>query len=101
MRDKSSKITHYGKEDATNHGLHLSRVCIHSPCRLPGFNVTPHHWYHVPLIVHEATVEVWAVVWVSALDMSAASRERIFQEMEHGEEFPGRPCKLVRMKPNT
>jgi hypothetical protein len=63
---------------------------------LTRFDVSPNHWCHVTLVVHEASVEVWSFIWVGRYDVSLATREGILQEMEHGEELSGRPA-IVRI----
>lgn len=73
------------------HRLHLARVRVHAARRLPRLDVAPNHGRHVPLVVHEARVEVGRLVRIRRLDVYEAARERILQEMEHGEEISGRP----------
>ena len=41
---------------------------------------------------HETTIKVGSVIRISTLDVSEATRERILEEVEHGEEFSRRPA---------
>lgn len=72
------------------HVLHLAGIGIHPPRRLAGLDVAPHHGGHVALVVHEAGVEVGCLVRVGRLDVRAAAREGVLEEVEHGEELAGR-----------
>ena len=66
----------------------LSRVCVHATGCFAGLDITPNHWGHVPFVVHEASIEIWRIVWRWRGDVGETSREGIFQEVEHGEELP-------------
>jgi hypothetical protein len=55
------------------HGLHLTRVCVHSPGSLTRLDVSPNHGSHVPLVVHETSVEIGRLVWVWRDDVSRAT----------------------------
>lgn len=65
----------------------LASICIHAPGCLAGLDVAPDHRCHVTLVIHESSIEVRGFVRVGRHDVGAAARERIFQEVEHGEEF--------------
>ena len=65
----------------------LSSISVHTTSSLTGPDVTLDRWCYVALVVHEARVEVRSFIWVWRNNMGATTRERIFQEMEHGEEF--------------
>ena len=62
----------------------------YSDGRLTGFDITPNHWCHVTLVVHETSIEVWSFVWVRRYNVRLATGEWILQEMEHREELSGR-----------
>ncbi|KAI6766113.1 hypothetical protein HG530_007183 [Fusarium avenaceum] len=42
-------------------------------------------------VTYETSIKVRSVVWVSTLDVSEATRERILEEVEHGKELSRRP----------
>jgi hypothetical protein len=67
---------------------------------LTRLDVAPDHWCHVTFIVHEASVEIRGFIGIRGHDVSFSTREWIFQEMKHGEEFSGGPA-LVRLLPNS
>lgn len=86
------------------HACDFTSVRIHAPCGLTRLDVSPDctksavltdyykgrrltHGCHVPLVVHEASVEVRSVVARRAGDESASTAERILEEVEHGEEL--------------
>jgi hypothetical protein len=56
---------------------------------LTGLDVSPYHWRHVTLIIHEASIEIWCFIWVWRNNVSLATGEWILEEMKHGEEFSG------------
>ena len=85
------------------HPRHFTSIGAHAASRLTGLDVSPDHWCHVALVVHEAGVEVRSLVWVWRVDKRLTTGEGIFlqgsasrmrcikvswayQEMEHGEE---------------
>jgi hypothetical protein len=42
-------------------------------------------------VTYESSIEVGSIVWISTLDVSKATRERILEEVEHGEELSRGP----------
>ena len=42
---------------------------------------------HISLVIHEACIEVGCLVRIWRYNMRRSTRERILQEMEHGEEL--------------
>ena len=79
--------------------------CRGSSWRLIGFrnedstyDVAPHHWCHVSFVVHEPGIKVWDFVRIGRRDMSRATRERIFEEMELGKVFSRRDVHVVSEK---
>lgn len=77
------------------HRLNLASVGVHATRRLSRFDVAPDHGRHVSLIVHKARVKVGTLVRVGRLDVREASRERVLQEVEHGEEISRWPTRYV------
>lgn len=69
------------------HACDLSSVSGHATSSLAGLDVSPDHWSHVALVIHEAGIEVGCVVRVVRDDVGRPSRERVLQEMEHRKEL--------------
>ena len=59
------------------HVSYLSGICRHAAGRFTRLDVTPDHWCHITFVVHEASIEVWSVVWVWGGDVSESTREWI------------------------
>ena len=59
--------------------------------KLTRFDVSPNHWRHVALVVHEASVEVGSFIWIWRHNVSFTTREGILKEVKHGKELSGRP----------
>lgn len=77
------------------HRLNFAGIGIHTAGSLARLDVAPDHGCHIPLVVHEAGVEVGRFVGVGRRDVRPTTREGIFQEVEHGEELPGRHDHVV------
>ena len=75
------------KDNARMHPSDLPSKRVHSASRLTRLDVAPNHRRHITLIIHETRIEVWSFVGVWGGDMGGATRERVFQEMEHAEKF--------------
>jgi hypothetical protein len=69
------------------HGLHLTSIGIHAAGSLTRLDVSPNHRSHVTLVVHETSVEVGRLVWVRRHNVRGTTRERVLEEVEHGEEL--------------
>ena len=82
-------------------GRDFSSISIHTPSCLPRLDVSPDHGPHVAFVVHETSVEVRGLVRVGRNDVSEASRERVFEEVEHGEEFAGWQMHVVTEPTST
>lgn len=65
----------------------LTCVGVHAAGSLTRLDVSPDHGCHITAVVHEASVEVWCLIWVGADDVSKSTREWVLQEVEHAEEF--------------
>lgn len=81
------------------HAGDFACIRVHSTRRLTGLDVSPDHWTHVALIVHEARIEIRGIVGIGRCDVGAAAREGVLQEMEHGEEFTWRHQHMVAKEP--
>lgn len=77
------------------HSLNFTSVRVHAAGRLTRLDVTPDHGNHITLIIHETRIEVGSLIWIRALDVGGSTRERIFEEVEHGEELSGRHQHVV------
>lgn len=77
------------------HGGHFAGVGVHASSRFARLDVAPYHWRHVSLVVHEPGIKVGSVVGAWRSDVGEASAEGVLQEVEHGEEFPGRHQHVV------
>ena len=77
------------------HGGDFTSVGVHATCCLTGLDVAPDHGCHVFLVIHEACVEVGWSVGVGGGDLGEAAREGVLEEVEHGEELPGRHVEVV------
>lgn len=60
---------------------------VHAAGSLTRLDVAPNHWSHITLVIHETSVKVRYLVWVGAGDVGGPTRERVLQEVEHGEEL--------------
>ena len=69
------------------HGLDFSSVGFHAASSLTRLDISPDHWGHVALVVHEAGVEVRCLVWVWRHNVRRSTREGVFQEVKHCEEL--------------
>ena len=59
------------------HTSDFTRICLHSPGRLTGFDVAPNHGIHISAIIHEASIKIRGLVWVWRKNVGESSRERI------------------------
>lgn len=73
----------------TYHSLDLTSIRVHAASCLTRLDVSPDHGHHIPLVIHETRVKVRRLVRVGALDVRGATRERVLEEVEHGEELAG------------
>lgn len=91
----AGRVEYSWHRDLRMHACDFPCIRVHATGGFARLDVRPNHGTHVALIVHEASIEVGSVVRVRGYDVGAAPRERIFQEVEHAEEFAGRKKHMV------